>query len=159
MRVRRVASVVKVRTVPPWVPPCNSPGPTDSYDQYVRHAIAIAFVLFATVLAGCGGSDAPTGKIATAAKDYYEASDASCAKEGIMVFVGEREDVYGCLLEEVPPQNRPISQIESSSIHACYVYSNDEVFEVTAKLQDLVDAQEASGTSPDEFSCVSVSDN
>ncbi|MGH3079271.1 MAG: hypothetical protein ACRDPZ_13955 [Gaiellaceae bacterium] len=118
----------------------------------------MVLVLATMTVAGCG-SQSPTDKIADVAKDYYEASDASCSKEGIMLLVGQREDVYGCELDDVPPQNRPINQIESSSIRACYVYSNDDVFEVTAKLQDLAAAQKASGGSVDEFSCVSVTDN
>jgi hypothetical protein len=130
-----------------------------SYDQCMGRAIATALVAFATILSGCGGPEGPAENIAGVAKDYYEASGVSCSKEGVMVFVGAREDVYGCVVDDVPA-NRPRSTRSSRrQIRACYVYSNDELFEVTEKLQDLAAAQEASGGSVDEFSCVSVTDN
>lgn len=116
--------------------------------------VVLASVALAISLAGCGGSDSPTGEIESVAKDYYEASNASCSKEGIAVFLGEREDVYGCVLDDVPPENRPIAHIESSTQTRCYIFTEGDVFEVTDKLQDLADAQEAAGVTPDEFPCL-----
>lgn len=112
-----------------------------------------AVFLLTLTLAGCG-SQSLAEKIAPIAKDQHGAEQASCAKEGIAIFVGEREDVYGCLLEGVPPEHRPIEHIESASVRRCYIYTDGEAFDVTLKLQDLVAAQKASGVTVDEFPCL-----
>ena len=114
----------------------------------------VVLALAMTGFVGCGGSDSPADKVAAVATGYYEASGASCSKEGIAIFVGQREDVYGCVIDDVPPENRPIVQVDKTSIRRCYIYTDGDAFDVTQKLQDLVDAQEASGTAVDEFPCL-----
>jgi hypothetical protein len=120
----------------------------------VLRIASILFALLVTLtLAGCG-TKSTADKIAAAAKSQYQASSASCSKEGIVLFVGKREDVYDCLLKDVPPENRPLRHIASSSQRACFIYTDGQPFDVTLKLGDLAKAQKALGVTVDEFACL-----
>jgi hypothetical protein len=120
----------------------------------VRALSATLGLLIGALLAGCGSDAGPEEKIAAVARDYFEASEASCSREGIAVFVGQREDVYGCVVMDVPIENRPIAHVESSSQRRCYIYTDGDAFDVTDKLSDVVAAQKASGLTVDEFPCL-----
>lgn len=119
----------------------------------MRLLITPLAAVVALSITGCG-SESPADKIAATAKDYYEGSSASCAREGIAIFVGEREDVYGCIVEDVPPENRPIAHVESPSQRRCYIYTDGQAFDVTDKLADVVKAQKTLGAAVDEFPCL-----
>src|SRR6185436_10502526 len=102
-----------------------------------RHLTAVLDVLIlgVVVLTGCGGTSsasessnhapptrhAPPGNpVARALAASLGATDATCLREGWMVFVGERETVYGCTTEA-----------DVSRSERCYVYIDGAVEDVT----------------------------
>lgn len=78
--------------------------------------------------AGCGGA---ASSIERDAREQFHARSASCAKVGLMVFVGEREKVFDCRLEGVPPIYRPSPVIARSSFHRCFVHTENATVDVT----------------------------
>ena len=67
-----------------------------------------------------------------------------------MLFVGQRQDVYDCRLTNVDVEQRPAAQIDSSTIHLCYVYASGDVHDVTTQLEALGDT----GADTSSFPCV-----
>lgn len=110
--------------------------------------LVVGLVLFA---AGCGRST--TRRIEAQATIRGHTASANCTKVGIMLFVGQRQDVYDCRLEQVDAAHRPASQIESPTIHLCYVYASGVVYDVTSKLGRLKNA----GADTSSFPCVRAS--
>jgi hypothetical protein len=95
-------------------------------------AAAVLVVGLATV--GCGGTSSasesskdapPRHPVARALAASLGGTKATCSREGWMVFVGERETVYGC-------STGP----DLSRSERCYVYIDGTVEDVTDRLAD-----------------------
>jgi hypothetical protein len=97
---------------------------------------AVLLAVLAASLVACGSGGA-AGKIAAQAKVAEHARSAECGKVGIMLFVGKREDVYGCRMTDVPLAYRPVSQMDSTSIEQCYVYTGGTAYNVTSQIRRL----------------------
>jgi hypothetical protein len=107
---------------------------------------ALATILVCTLCA-CGSSGT-AAKIAKRAKDLNHASSASCRKVGLMVFVGQQQDVYGCRLTDVPLAYRPIATFDSSTSQRCFVYASGTAYDVTVQLSKLAKAGLENGSFP-----------
>jgi hypothetical protein len=108
--------------------------------------VALGLVL---LVVGCG-VQSTARRIAAQAELRTHATGASCTKVGIMLFVGQRQDVYDCRLTNVDIEYRPAAQIDSSTIHLCYVYASGDVYDVTSQLGALGDA----GGETSSFPCM-----
>jgi hypothetical protein len=95
-------------------------------------AAAVLVVGLATV--GCGGTSSasesskdapPRHPVARALAASLGGTKATCSREGWMVFVGERETVYGCT-----------TGADVSRSERCYVYIDGTVEDVTDRLAD-----------------------
>jgi hypothetical protein len=109
----------------------------------------LAVLVSVVLVVGCG-VQSTARRIAAQAELRTHATGASCTKVGIMLFVGQRQDVYDCRLTNVDIEQRPAAQIDSSTIHRCYVYANGDVYDVTTRLKALSD----SGTDTSSLPCV-----
>jgi len=94
-----------------------------------RFAVLVSVVL----VVGCG-VQTTARRIAAQAQIRTHSTDSSCTKVGTMVFVGRRQDVYDCRLTNVDVEDRPEAQLDSSTIHLCYVYASGDVHDVTNRL-------------------------
>jgi hypothetical protein len=99
-----------------------------------------AVLVSVVLLVGCG-VQTTARRIAAQAEIRTHATGVSCAKVGTMVFVGKRQDVYDCRLTNVDVEERPAAQIDSSTIHLCYVYASGDVHDVTTQLAALGDSR------------------
>jgi hypothetical protein len=115
----------------------------------VRWQTSLPAVGLIVLSAGCAGQSTAR-RIAAQATIRTHAVSASCTKVGIILFVGQRQDVYDCRLEHVDVAHRPVSQIESPTIHLCYVYASGAVYDVTSQLGTFNDA----GADTSSFPCV-----
>lgn len=96
--------------------------------------VLLAAALVIAVGSGCGSGASPSQQAASAAQRAEVAvgsllgGRAECDGEGWMVFVGEREKVYGC------------TESDTTAIHPrCYVVIEGEAQDVTDDLVDSVD--------------------
>jgi hypothetical protein len=111
----------------------------------------LAVLVSVVLVAGCG-VQSTARRIAAQAQLRTHATGASCTKVGIMLFVGQRQDVYDCRLTNMDVEHRPAAQIDASTIHLCYVYANGDVYDVTTQLKALGD----SGAGTSHFPCVQL---
>jgi hypothetical protein len=114
----------------------------------VGHRALLAAAV-AVLAAGCGGTST-AGRIAAQAKARTQAGSASCSKVGLMLFVGQRQDIYDCRLEHVDVAHRPVAQLASPTINLCYVYASGDVYDVTSQLDTMSEI----GTDTSNFPCV-----
>jgi hypothetical protein len=111
----------------------------------------LAVLVSVVLVVGCG-VQSTARRIGAQAELRTHATGASCTKVGIVLFVGQRQDVYDCRLTNVDIEHRPAAQIDSSTIHLCYVYASGDVYDVTTQLAALGD----SGADTSNFPCVQL---
>jgi hypothetical protein len=111
-----------------------------------RHLLCL--VALAAVAAACGSSTSST--IERAARAEFHAASVKCHQQGMMLFVGKRENVYECRVHDIPPAYRPFQYFDRPTVDVCFVRANGSTVNVTDALTKMQDAGANAGA---PFAC------
>jgi hypothetical protein len=91
----------------------------------MHRSAGVLFAAFATVLAGCGGSDQDTTRAARIVRADVNAKSGSCTRAGTATVSEEKVTLYSCTMNGVPPAYREFGQWHKSTQRYCYAVVGD----------------------------------